>query len=63
MRTDLDLEPTDYDDTFVSDSDLMGFNRPHEIVHDPVADRVVGSFVGVHTPHTRACSRSAASSA
>ena len=36
MRTDLDLEPTDYDDTFVSDSDLMGFNRPHEIVHDPV---------------------------
>lgn len=35
MRTDLSLEPYDFD-AFVSDSDLIGFNRPSEIVHDPM---------------------------
>lgn len=32
MRTDLDFE----DDAFVSDSDLIGFFKPDEIVRDPV---------------------------
>ena len=37
MRTDLDFaEPFNIDDTFVSDSDLIGFGRPEDIVHDPV---------------------------
>jgi hypothetical protein len=37
MRTNLDLtRATDFDDAFVSDSDLIGFNRPSEIVHDPI---------------------------
>lgn len=37
MRTDLDLAPTyDFSDAFVSDSDLIGFNRPRDIVHDPL---------------------------
>lgn len=37
MRTDLSfIDPVDTDDSFVSDSDLMGFNRPRDIVHDPV---------------------------
>jgi hypothetical protein len=36
MRTDLDLaEPFD-DNAFVSDSDLIGFHRPREIVQDPL---------------------------
>ena len=37
MRTDLNLaEAFDLDDSFVSDSDLIGFNRPREIVRDPI---------------------------
>jgi hypothetical protein len=37
MRTNLDLSETiDFDDAFVSDSDLIGFDRPIDIVHDPV---------------------------
>lgn len=37
MRTDLNLAETyDFADAIVSDSDLLGFNRPSEIVHDPV---------------------------
>jgi len=37
MRTDLNLaEPFDADDSFVSDSDLIGFNRPRDIVSDPI---------------------------
>lgn len=37
MRTDLNLaEPFDLDHSFVSDSDLIGFNRPRDIVADPV---------------------------
>ena len=37
MRTDLDFEDSfDVDDAFVSDSDLIGFHRPSDIVHDPM---------------------------
>jgi hypothetical protein len=37
MRTDLNLaEPFDLDDAFVSDSDLIGFRRPRDIVEDPL---------------------------
>lgn len=37
MRTDLiQTQSMDFDDAFVSDSDLIGFNRPRDIVHDPV---------------------------
>ena len=36
MRTDLHLADPFDDDTFVSDSDLIGFHRPREIVHDPM---------------------------
>lgn len=37
MRTDLDLADSFQDgDAFVSDSDLIGFHRPREIVHDPM---------------------------
>jgi hypothetical protein len=37
MRTSLDFaETVNLDDALVSDSDLMGFNRPRDIVHDPV---------------------------
>lgn len=37
MRTDLNLaEPLAFDDSFVSDSDLIGFNRPRDIVDDPI---------------------------
>jgi hypothetical protein len=37
MRTNLNLaEPVNLDDGFVSDSDLIGFNRPRDIVHDPL---------------------------
>lgn len=37
MRTDLDLAPTyDFGDACVSDSDLIGFNGPSDIVHDPM---------------------------
>lgn len=34
--TDLDLIRTDFDDAFVSDSDLLGFTRPKDIVDDPL---------------------------
>lgn len=37
MRTDLNtVEPIDLYDTFVTDSDLIGFDRPRDIVRDPV---------------------------
>jgi len=37
MRTDLNsAEPFTVEDNFVSDSDLIGFNRPRDIVDDPV---------------------------
>lgn len=37
MRTDLNLaEPFAVEDGFVSDSDLIGFDRPGDIVRDPV---------------------------
>ena len=37
MRTDLDLaDRYDFVDATVSDSDLLGFNRPEDIVTDPV---------------------------
>jgi hypothetical protein len=37
MRTDLNLaEPFNADDSFVSDSDLIGFDRPRDIVRDPI---------------------------
>jgi hypothetical protein len=37
MRTDLNLaEAFVAGDSFVSDSDLIGFHHPHEIVEDPV---------------------------
>jgi len=37
MRTPFDpTEPFDIEDRFVSDSDLIGFNRPRDIVRDPV---------------------------
>jgi hypothetical protein len=37
MRTDLDpVETFDLGDALVSDSDLIGFNRPRDIVEDPV---------------------------
>lgn len=36
MRTTLDLTRSLTDDTFVSDSDLIGFDHPRDIVHDPV---------------------------
>ncbi|MGN6486534.1 MAG: hypothetical protein ACTHLT_01780 [Devosia sp.] len=37
MRTNLDLAETfDLDTALVSDSDLMGFNRPQDIVQDPL---------------------------
>lgn len=36
MRTDLDSEDLDNSDAFVSDSDLIGFNHPREVVRDPV---------------------------
>jgi hypothetical protein len=36
MRTDLDLPDFDESDALVSDSDLIGFNHPREIVRDPV---------------------------
>jgi hypothetical protein len=37
MRTDLNLaKPFTVDDGFISDSDLIGFNRPRDIVHDPI---------------------------
>jgi hypothetical protein len=40
MRTDLNLaEPFEVDDAFVTDSDLIGFDRPRDIVHDPVLTR------------------------
>ena len=36
MRTDLNLaELFDRDGSFVTDSDLIGFNRPRDIVEDP----------------------------
>ena len=37
MRTNLNLaEAVNLDDGFVSDSDLIGFNRPRDVVHDPI---------------------------
>lgn len=37
MRIDLKLSPTaGFDGAFVSDSDLIGFSQPLDIVHDPV---------------------------
>jgi len=37
MRTDLTIaDPFVADDSFVSDSDLIGFSRPRDIVQDPV---------------------------
>jgi len=36
MRTDLDLAEAFDDLAFVSDSDLIGFRRPREVVHDPM---------------------------
>ena len=37
MRTNLSLaEPFSVENSFVSDSDLIGFHRPREIVEDPV---------------------------
>src|SRR5689334_20180376 len=37
MRTDLDFSETfGADDAFVSDSDLIGFYRPQDIVDDPL---------------------------
>jgi hypothetical protein len=37
MRTNLDpVEAFDLSDALVSDSDLIGFNRPRDIVEDPV---------------------------
>ena len=37
MRTDLNVtEPFELADSFVSDSDLIGFNRPRDIVDDPI---------------------------
>jgi hypothetical protein len=37
MRNDLDFTRTlNFDDSFVTESDLLGFNRPRDIVHDPV---------------------------
>ena len=37
MRTDLTFEDAfNSDDSFVSDSDLIGFNSPRDIVHDPI---------------------------
>jgi hypothetical protein len=37
MRTNFDFsEMLNRDDTFVTDSDLLGFNRPRDIVQDPI---------------------------
>jgi hypothetical protein len=37
MRTNLKIAETfDFSDALVSDSDLIGFNRPQDIVEDPV---------------------------
>lgn len=36
MRTDLTLNNFDSSDALVSDSDLIGFNHPREVVTDPV---------------------------
>ena len=36
MRTDIPTYTPDDDDAFVTDSDLMGFWSPSEIVHDPM---------------------------
>lgn len=37
MRTDLNpAKAFDVDDAFVTDSDLIGFMRPSDIVHDPL---------------------------
>jgi hypothetical protein len=37
MRTDLNLnEARSLDDAYVSDSDLLGFRRPADIVRDPI---------------------------
>jgi hypothetical protein len=37
MRKTLDTSPiSDFDDAFVSDSDLIGFDRPRDIVQDPM---------------------------
>ena len=35
MRTDLNLEPFDYDDDASVTADLIGFHRPRDIVNDP----------------------------
>ena len=37
MRTETSvIDLPDVDDAFVSDSDLIGFWKPSEIVHDPI---------------------------
>ena len=37
MRTNLDIAETfHFDEAFVSDSDLIGFDRPRDIVDDPM---------------------------
>ena len=35
VRTDLNLEPFDYDDDASVTADLIGFHRPRDIVNDP----------------------------
>ncbi|HVY52765.1 MAG TPA: hypothetical protein VHA07_14545 [Devosia sp.] len=36
MRTDLDSDDIDMSEALVSDSDLIGFNHPREVVRDPM---------------------------